>query len=92
MSNVVSFYARESRGNGKKGGWLADWNGLIDRVLPAAAAEFSTGGHLWFYILRSKISLEIVSTIFTSTVFCSTLILLFRIVSTVFGSADISST
>ena len=42
MSNVVSFYARESRGNGKKGGWLADWNGLIDRVLPAAAAEFST--------------------------------------------------
>ena len=44
MSNVVSFYARESRGNGKKGGWLADWNGLIDRVLSAAtaAAEFST--------------------------------------------------
>ena len=42
MSNVVSFYARESRGNGKKGGWLADWNGLIDRVLPVAAAEFST--------------------------------------------------
>ena len=32
MSNVVSFYARESRGNGKKGGWLADWNGLIDRA------------------------------------------------------------
>ena len=52
----------------------------------------SQGGHLWFYILRSKISSEIVSTIFTSTVFCSTLILLFRIVSTVFGSADISST
>ena len=42
MSNVVSFYARESRGNGKKGGWLTDWNGLIDRVLPAASAEFST--------------------------------------------------
>ena len=50
-----------------------------------------TGGHLWFYRLRSKISSIIESTIFTSTIFCSTLFLLYRISSTIIVSTYISS-
>ena len=45
-----------------------------------------TGGHLWFYRIRSKISSIIESTIFTSTLF-----LLYRIGSTVFVSTDVCS-
>ena len=59
--------------------------------------EFGTGkgkgmgGHLWFYRIRSKISLTLESTIFTSTIFCSTLFLLYRISSTIIVSTYISS-
>ena len=51
----------------------------------------TSGGHLWFYRIRSKISSIIESTIFTSTMFCSTLFLLYRIGSTVFVSTDVCS-